>query len=302
MTSTNQILAPRVAFDERLSRDNIFAEVFGGLTSDQWRDTLIRSIVEPKIDGVEFPSFPSEELQNRIHGHSAAHSLREAASFYDFIRAQNLTGPGAPWHGKGRLLDFGAGWGRILRLFLRDFPLRNIVGFEPNGIFCSVARANNPFVSFVGGEFMPPTMLSGGQINLIVGWSVFSHLSEMSATAWLAEFSRLLAPGGAAVLTTRGIRFLERLRSEAEQLRAGQEIHWYSRVCLDAVGNIEDRITEYSNGKFVWFALDASKLYGEAFLGQDALTALIAERNLPLELELFDSTSLAQDVFVLRRL
>ena len=94
----------------------------------------------------------------------------------------------------------------------------------------------------------------------------------------------------------------QRLRSEAEQLRAGQEIHWYSRVCLDAAGNIEDRITEYSNGKFVWFASGASKLYGEAFLGQDALTALIAERNLPLELELFDSTSLAQDVFVLRRL
>ncbi len=132
---------------------------------------------------------------------------------------------------------------------MRDFPLRNIVGYEPSNRFCSVARANNPFISFLSGGYLPTGILPAERFDLVVGWSVFSHLSPKSAAAWLAELQRVTTSGGAIVLTTWGRRFLERLAREKAQLDAGGEIHWYSKVCIDASGDLDARMAEYDRGE-----------------------------------------------------
>ncbi|MFN7054184.1 class I SAM-dependent methyltransferase [Hyphomonas sp.] len=295
------VTSPRVDFDPRLDGENVYASAFGALSIEQWIDVLVRSIDERVIDGVEFPSFPPREMQSSIHGHFGEHSIREAARFYTLIRDNGLTGPAAPWHGTGYLLDFGMGWGRITRPFLRDFPLRNIVGYEPSNRFASVARSCNPYVSILSGGYMPDGIIPPDRFDLVVGWSVFSHLSLKSASAWLAEMQRVTRPGAAIVLTTWGMRFLQRLKAEKAQLDAGQEIHWYSKVCLDTCGNIDERIEAYKRGEFVWFNGGNSDLYGEAFLGEGSLRKILAEHAPKLRLARFDTASLPQDVFILRR-
>lgn len=298
----NSIVAPRIDFDQRLGQsNNLFSDVFGTLSPEEWSRTLVTSINTPTIDGVEFPSFPPEAMQSQLTGSSGEAGLRDAALLYQFLCERNLTGPNAPWFATGHMLDFGAGWGRILRMFMRDFPLRNIIGFEPNGTFCAVARAHNPFVSFVSGEYSPPTPFNNQQFNLITGFSIFSHLSERAARSWLREFERLLAPNGAAVMTTWGLRFLERLMREQKLLEQGEDIHWYSRGCLKGAGDLNQRIRDYHAGSFVWFDTH-SKDYGEAFLGEQQLKFLIKDQELALEVELFDSESLSQDIFILRRI
>lgn len=296
------VTTPRIDVDPRLEGPNIFASNFGALSVDKWVDYLIRSIDEKVIDGVEFPTFPPPEFQSQLHGHFGRHSILEAASFYNFIRSQDLTGLQAPWFGAGHLLDFGAGWGRITRMFLRDFPLRHIVGYEPSNRYCSVARSNNPFVSFLSGSYLPDGILPSNRFDLIVGWSVFSHLSMGPVTAWLAEMQRVARPGAAIVLTTWGRRFLERLQREQEMLAAGEDIHWYSKVCLAACGDLKSRVTAYDNGEFVWFTGGKSELYGEAFLSEQVLTQILKDTGLSLRLELFDNKTLVQDVFILRKI
>lgn len=296
----NFVAVPRVDIDARLEQENVFAEVFGSLSVPEWIELLVRSIDTPSIDGVEFPRFPPPELQSKIHGHFGRHSILEAASFYEFIRSQGLTGPAAPWFGKGHFLDFGAGWGRITRLFMRDFPLRHIVGYEPSNRYCSVARSNNPFVSFLSGGYLPDGMIPDARFDLVTGWSIFSHLSPKSTKAWMGELQRVTRPGAAIVMTTWGKRFLERLQREKALLAAGQEIHWYSKVCLDAAGNLDERAEAYHRGEFVWFTGGGSDLYGEAFISERALRSLLAECAPRLSLTAFDTTSLAQDVFVIR--
>jgi SAM-dependent methyltransferase len=299
-TKQPHVAVPRIDIDSRLADSNIFADVFGSLTPGEWVETLVRSIDERVIDGVEFPGFPSPEFQSQLHGHFGRYSLLEAAAFYDFVRAHGLTGPEAAWFGKGHLLDFGAGWGRITRLFLRDFPLRHIIGYEPSNRFCSVARSNNPFVSYLSGGYLPDGMIPDARFDLVVAWSVFSHLSPKSARAWLAEIQRVTRPGAAIVMTTWGRRFLDRLQRERAMLANGQDIHWYSKVCLNACGDLEARIEEYDRGAFVWFTGGQSDLYGEAFLGEGALRSLLADCAPRLSLTVFDTGSLAQDAFVLR--
>ena len=296
------LVVPRVDIDPRLEAENIFSLKFGTSSLDEWIEILVRSIDERFIDGVEFPSFPPLEFQNQIHGHFGKHSILEAASFYRFIKDQCLTGPAAPWFGNGHFLDFGAGWGRITRMFLRDFPLRNIVGYEPANGYCSVARSNNPFVAFLSGGYLPNGMIPSARFDLVVGWSIFSHLSPESARAWLAELQRVTRPGAAIVMTTWGRRFLKRLQSEKQMHEAGQDIHWYSKVCLDACGDLDARVQSYDRGEFVWFTGGQSTLYGEAFLGEKALREMLAECAPKLSLTLFDAKTLVQDVFVLRNM
>ena len=101
-------------------------------------------------------------------------------------------------------------------------------------------------------------------------------------------------------MTTWGSRFLERLLRGQEQLEAGEEIHWYSELCIRTAGDLRERIAQFEAGEFVYFS-QADPNYGEAFVSEAALVRVIEEEGLDFEIKTFDTSSIAQDVFVLRR-
>ena len=278
---------------------NIFREKFGSLSDKDWISYLVRSIQEPLIEDVQFPAFPDADLQNRIHGNYGPRSIREAGRFYQFCKEN--TYKSREHSQKCRLLDFGAGWGRIVRPFMRDFEYSNMYGFEPDFLFCAIARQLNPYITIFSGTTMPSGILPKSYFDLVVGWSIFSHLSPKSASAWLSELSSILRTGGWCVLTTWGLEFLERLQREELAKARGEDIHWYSEICIRAAGSIDDRIEDFKKGEFVWFTSGKSDLYGEAFLSETVLRSLIAKDDVPLEVTAFDSTTLSQVAFVLRK-
>jgi SAM-dependent methyltransferase len=292
---------PELKLDWRFETEsNLFAKMFGMLSIEQWSKLLIRSIQEQEIDGIPFPTFPSSEIQANIHGHDGVTSILEAVDFYRFITNLTDTGQHRRFSSDEYMLDFGAGWGRITRVFMRDYPLRNIFGYEPNGVYSSLARFHNPWLTFISGGYLPDGVLPASKFNLICGWSVFSHLSQSAVRGWLAEFARILAPGGRAVMTTWGERYLRRLQAEQFQQARGEPIHWYSAACLKDAGDLEERIQQYRRGEFIWIGPE-TELYGQTFLSEPTLQAMINEANLPLSIERFDVTALSQDVFVLKR-
>jgi SAM-dependent methyltransferase len=292
---------PRVNYNfAPIDGHNLFREKFSSLSDDDWCRLLVRSINEPVIEGVQFPQFPEDELQNRIHGNYGATSVEESANFFRFVK-QHTYRTTSNASGK-RLLDFGAGWGRTIRPFLRDFEFKNLYGFEPNFLFCTLARALNPYVTFLAGTFVPAGDMPAQFFDLMISYSIFSHLSPTSATLWLTEAARVVVPGGVCVFTTWGDRFLRRLQKEAAERDAGKEIHWYSSVVLAAAGSIEERLAEYERGDFVWFTNGQSTLYGEAFVSETSLKKLISQYELPFAVVAFDKGTLAQDAFVLKRI
>jgi MoaA/NifB/PqqE/SkfB family radical SAM enzyme/SAM-dependent methyltransferase len=280
---------------------NIFRDRYSWLSDEEWRDLLIRSIREPEIDGIPFPGFPAPEVQEHMHGHSGEVSLHEAQGFYSFIKSRpavtKLMQPGATF------LDFGSGWGRVARLFLRDFDLGNIYGFEPNRGYCTMARSLNPYICFLNGDFTPDRTLPPDRFDLVVGWSIFSHLSERSAGDWLEEMARVTRPDGCCVFTTWGKRFLDTLVSQQDKLLHGDDadVHWYYKECLRGAGDIRRQREKFENGEFVWFTTFQSELYGDAFINPDTLQSLLRARRLPFEVVDFDQQSLGQDAFILRR-
>jgi SAM-dependent methyltransferase len=279
---------------------NLFREKFGSLPDDAWGQILIRSISEGIIEGIEFPRYPEDETQNSIHGHHGAISVGESVNFYKYVKSNTYKDAGTS--GSKRILDFGSGWGRIIRPFMRDFEFADLYGFEPNFLLCALARSLNPYVMFFSGTYVPTGNLPAQFFDLVFGWSVFSHLSQASAVLWLREAARIVVPGGWCVFTTWGDRFLKRLKDEADQRKAGKQIHWYSSVCIDAAVSIDQRLSDYQNGDFVWFTSGKSTLYGEAFVSKDALRRLLLQYQLPFEIQAFDKAGLPQDAFVLKRL
>ena len=293
------VAKPRIDYNADLRNSaNVFRDNFASLTDEKWKDVWLATESGTNISGVEFPTLPDPGLQLAIHGSTSWEtSMREAFEFYKYIKSRiDLNAFASP-----RFLDFGCGWGRITRPFLRDFDLDKMFGFEPNLLLATVARSLNPYVPVFSGGFDPDDSIPRRWFDLVVGWSIFSHLSDASLRQWLREISEVLRPEGVGVFTTWGTRFLRRLQRDEKDLAEGKDVHWYARKCIEGAGDLTARIADYERGDFVWFAFTDSKTYGETFLSERALRRIILEEALPLTVIGFDNASLSQDVFMLRR-
>jgi SAM-dependent methyltransferase len=288
----------RITYSQNLqSSRNIFRDAYSSLSDDDWKALWLSTESGTNISDIEFPAIPDRELQLQIHGSSSWEmSITEAFDFYRFVKSKV-----APNAGPSRLLDYGCGWGRMMRPFMKDFDLDKIFGFEPNLLLATIARSLNPYVCVLSGGYTPDGSIPKGWFDLVIGWSIFSHLSKTAFQQWLGEIAQVLKPGGTGVFTTWGMRFLLRLRSEQQELKDGKDIHWYSKMCIETAGDLSERIAQFERGDFVWFTNTDSTLYGEAFVGEAALREIIEEGRLPLEIVSFDTSSLYQDAFIVRR-
>ncbi|MCW5716410.1 MAG: class I SAM-dependent methyltransferase [Bauldia sp.] len=274
-----------------------FVETYGGLDSAAWEAKVIRSIDEPSQDGIAFPRFPPVAMQERIHGHSDATAVREAFAFHRLVsdfaaRLQSEIGRDTT------ILDFGSGWGRIVRPFMARTELNNIIGFEPNPLFVQVARALNPYVSFVSGSFGPPTVFADGRFDVIVAWSVFTHLPVPLGRRWLDELARILRPGGLLFVTAWGERFIDQLVAQKKRLSAGLEVHWFQKQVIEAVGDLDDLRARHRAGEVVFVPSPQYPDYGDTFMSGRGARTMAGPR---LALVAHDDHSLAQDLLVYRR-
>ena len=117
-----------------------------------------------------------------------------------------------------------AGWGRITRALLRYFAPEHVVGVDPlrldgRGV-PGVVRADRPSGSrrSTAGRRCRPRADS---VDLILAYSVFSHLPERVATAWMAEFLRVLSRAASSSRTTQSRSFIDL----CEQMRTDPAVH-----------------------------------------------------------------------------
>ena len=174
-------------------------QLFGAVSGDAWRWLNLEgrercSFLErylPSLTGD--PDF--EEMLTATGGLATGYVIYELFKRIYEQHAQPLVP-------ESRVLDFGCGWGRIIRFFLKDVAPERLVGVDRFSGARAASRQTNRWSRFVGCETLPPTDLEPESFDLIYAYSVFSHLSEESHLRWLAEFERLLRPGGILIVTT----------------------------------------------------------------------------------------------------
>jgi SAM-dependent methyltransferase len=57
---------------------------------------------------------------------------------------------------------------------------------------------------FVPIDAWPPTPYESGSFDLVIGYSIFTHLSQAAQSAWLDEMRRIIRPGGLFLASTHG--------------------------------------------------------------------------------------------------
>lgn len=103
------------------------------------------------------------------------------------------------------IVDFGCGCARVLRHLVPEETQARFHGVDVDAQAIEWCRKNLAGrAEFAVTERLPPLPFEDASVDVVYGVSVFSHIPEEDQQAWLAEFTRILAPGGILLLSVNG--------------------------------------------------------------------------------------------------
>jgi SAM-dependent methyltransferase len=107
-----------------------------------------------------------------------------------------------------RVLDFGCGPGRVLRYWKPLSKQSELYGCDYNQELVDWGRKLVPFARIDKNELKPPLHYPDNYFDFIYLLSIFTHWSRELSLAWMRELTRVLKPGGLAMMTTMGDYYL----------------------------------------------------------------------------------------------
>ena len=178
------------------------------LNDSEWHQLLLKSVDDATLGGVKLPGFPSEDFQKIFVGSSGKEALAEAFGFYREVK-RAAAAMGQSVTERSTLLDFGVGWGRMLRYFAKDMPEKQLSGVDINRFAVSECwKSRVP-----GSIYLIPKRgrlpFADGTFSHVISYSVFTHLTRAAAEHWLSEISRVSAPNAVFVFTVESPRFMQ---------------------------------------------------------------------------------------------
>jgi SAM-dependent methyltransferase len=226
--------------------------LFGGVPDEAWGWLHLEGRDQCPFLTRYLPGLTDDpDLEARAVGSSGDQALVQGFQIYELFKALSEK------HGRGvaassSVLDFGCGWGRVIRFFLKDVTPQNLLGIDVNEKVVEICRRTNQWCRFQPCERLPPSGLETDSFDLIYAFSVFSHLSEEAHALWLDEFERLLKPGGVLLLTT----FPRALLATSN----------WSEV-VDRFSPVEPWLSAYDRGEYCYVAeAEANPHFGTAFI------------------------------------
>ncbi|MGH8526909.1 MAG: class I SAM-dependent methyltransferase, partial [Gammaproteobacteria bacterium] len=253
------------------------------LSDREWLEMLVASVEKPVVKGITMPPFPDSALQEGMVGSAGEASLRDAFGFYTEIKAYH----GA--HGSTSLamcdvLDFGCGWGRHLRFFLKDSPVRRLHGIDVDPRLIEICRRGLPGVHLEVVDPFPPSAFPDHSIDLVYAFSVFSHLAEQAHQAWITEFHRILKPDGLLIVTTQRRDFID----YCELLRHGQPEGPWQTALATVFTDVDATKEAYDSGQFIYAATGGGPARDSSFYGEAIVSPSYVHRTWTDRFEILD--------------
>jgi SAM-dependent methyltransferase len=220
------------------------ADIFRDATDDFWawinaegRET------SPTLRDM-LPGLPDPDVQRRWTGKAGFETLAEGFAIYRTMRDLHVSHFGS-LREHGPVLDFGCGFGRVIRYFMKDVAPGQLIGTDYNETLIDFCIASNPWCQFNRNEADPPLAIADHEVGYVYAYSVFSHFSEPMHQRWLEEFKRVLRPGGVLALTVRPRAFIE----HCGRLRTG-ESKGVSPINRLMFPDTDSALARYDNGEF----------------------------------------------------
>ena len=186
------------------------------------------------------PNNATDEIQHTWTGSSGETLLAQSAYFVNSIAAgySKLTGRRL---GISDVLDFGCGWGRLLRLMLYYVPQHRLFGSDAWDVSLDLSRKSNIPVTLEKTSTFPCEIGFGGKkFDLIYLFSIFTHLPEEIFKSCLSAIRKNIKEDGVILFTVRSSEYWkEALQSYSSETGAAPLIKDHNEkgfAFLPAVG------------------------------------------------------------------
>ena len=161
-----------------------------------------------------FPRMPTDEFQAGWVGSSGEQLLRQSVLFVKTCISHYERHCGRAVS-RANILDYGVGWGRIIRLFNRFVPDSQLFGVDAWDHILEIARDLGVRAHLGGVSPYPTELPFEHKFGLVLAFSVFTHLSEKSATLAARVCAEALSPKGVFIATIRPLDFFTGATHEA---------------------------------------------------------------------------------------
>ncbi len=240
---------------------------------ETWKDVISNpSSYNFKFQGINIPSIIDEKYQIRYTGRKGQDNLDQAFNFYQYVcNEANISELNNP-----KVLDFGAGWGRVIRFFLRDTNEKNLYAMDVMKAAVDFMKETNFKGNIIKCNELPPVPVDLKGMDVIYALSVFSHLHESHFSAWMHYFKSILAPNGKLIFSSRGYPFLNYLSTVKKNNPKDQWPHF-----LEKMGDLEQVKKRYDNGEFIFYpSANGSDELKDSFFGETYIPRAYLEKEL----------------------
>ena len=149
------------------------------------------------------PRMAAEEVQRAWTGSSGVRILRESLMFVRILWHAYERITGNPLSG-ARILDYGCGYGRLLRLMLYFTNPDRLHGCDPWGQAIDLCRQDGVPGDLRVSDYLPHTLpYAPHSLDMAYAFSVFTHTSRSASVAALAALAGAVRSGGLLCLTLR---------------------------------------------------------------------------------------------------
>jgi hypothetical protein len=148
------------------------------------------------------PLMAADEVQKNWTGSAGEHLLTQSAAFINAIVSRYKKHVFAPL-ADAAVLDYGCGWGRLIRLMYAHSRPENIFGCDPWDKSIQLCLDANIRANLAVSEYVPSELPFDSKFHLIYAFSVFTHLSQKTADAVMSTLRKYVDEYGLLVITIR---------------------------------------------------------------------------------------------------
>ncbi len=221
------------AMEKALTSDEV--EQIEGMATDHRRRSVLALAVHHRLPGtLEKTGLSAATPPEQVHTMGRGPFAAGGTVYYADMAIEALSATGRAPADCRAALDFGCSSGRVVRVLGAAYPEVRWHGCDPIDDAIDWAGTSLPGIDFILSPQAPPLPYEDGSFDFVFAISIWSHYSEPAALAWLNEMHRIIAPGGALVLTAHGYQSLSHGTGSrrVEQLieietRLYRQGHWF---------------------------------------------------------------------------
>jgi SAM-dependent methyltransferase len=174
---------------------------------ERWIAATAPEPAQPAADGLPLPP---ARLRVLVEGNGDPERFLRSSATHAALVRDAVARAGVRMESLGALLDFGCGCGRTARQWA---ALRGpeVHGCDYNAKLVDWCRENLGFMDARVNGLEPPSPYPDDRFDLVYAISVLTHLDEPLAHRWVAEFERIVRPGGLLLVTAHGDAYRDAL-------------------------------------------------------------------------------------------